>query len=127
METGTVKWFDGNRRFGFITRQNGQDVFVHHRHLKSCVACKRPLIDGLEAGVRVRFDVVKAFRGLEARNVEVIEEPAPGPPPPLIPQGVMQTASTLAWNGRMQDWDAQERREAQAKGYEIFVHSEETQ
>jgi len=62
--TGTVKWFDDNRGFGFITRQHGdKDCFVHHSAIQS---------NGYKAlaeGERVEFDVVQGQEGPAAGNV----------------------------------------------------------
>lgn len=63
MEKGTVKWFNGEKGFGFISRENGEDVFVHF----SAIA-----MDGyktLEEGQEVQFEVVEGERGLQAANV----------------------------------------------------------
>ena len=63
MEQGTVKWFNDAKGFGFISRANGEDVFVHHSAIK---------IDGfrsLQEGQVVQFDVVKGPKGWQAENV----------------------------------------------------------
>ena len=63
MEEGTVKWFNGSKGFGFISRANGEDVFVHY---KSIVG------DGyktLNDGDKVQFEVQKGPKGLQAVNV----------------------------------------------------------
>jgi CspA family cold shock protein len=66
MEEGTVKWFNAAKGYGFISRQTGEDVFVH---FKSIVA------DGyksLNQGDRVQFDVEKGPKGLQALNAKKI-------------------------------------------------------
>lgn len=63
MEQGTVKWFNDAKGFGFVSRENGEDVFVHH----SAIAT-----DGfrtLAEGQRVEFNVTKGQKGLQAENV----------------------------------------------------------
>ena len=63
METGTVKWFNDAKGFGFITRENGPDVFVHHTAINA---------DGfrsLNEGDKVQFEVVQGPKGLQAQNV----------------------------------------------------------
>jgi len=65
MEQGTVKWFNDAKGFGFISRANGDDVFVHHTAIKT---------DGfrsLQEGQIVQFDVVKGPKGWQAENVRV--------------------------------------------------------
>jgi CspA family cold shock protein len=62
-EQGTVKWFNNEKGFGFITRETGPDVFVHHTAI---------LAEGyrsLNEGDRVSFEVVEGQKGLQARNV----------------------------------------------------------
>jgi cold shock protein len=65
MEQGTVKWFNDAKGFGFISRQSGEDVFVHHTAIKSNG------FRSLQEGQSVRFDVVKGPKGWQAENVEV--------------------------------------------------------
>ncbi len=63
METGTVKWFNNSKGYGFIARQNGSDVFVHHTAIKG---------DGyksLEEGQRVQFNVTRGPKGEQATDV----------------------------------------------------------
>jgi CspA family cold shock protein len=63
METGTVKWFNSQKGYGFITRDTGDDVFVHYNAIQ---------IDGyksLEEGERVQFEVGESPKGLQAMNV----------------------------------------------------------
>ncbi len=65
MSTGTVKWFNGQKGFGFICDEQGNDVFVHFSGLA---------MDGyktLEEGQSVTFDVEQGQRGLQAVNVKV--------------------------------------------------------
>ena len=62
-QTGTVKWFNEAKGFGFIVRERGADVFVHHTAI---------LAEGfrtLNEGDRVSFEVVEGPKGLQARNV----------------------------------------------------------
>ena len=63
METGTVKWFNDAKGFGFITRENGPDVFVHHTAILS------EGFRSLSEGDRVTFDVVQGPKGAQAANV----------------------------------------------------------
>ncbi len=63
MENGTVKWFNAEKGFGFITREDGSDVFVHFSAIQG---------DGfktLEEGQAVTFDVEESDRGPQAANV----------------------------------------------------------
>jgi cold shock protein len=63
VETGTVKWFNDAKGFGFITRENGPDVFVHHTAIQS------EGFRSLAEGDRVTFDVVQGPKGAQASNV----------------------------------------------------------
>jgi len=65
MEQGTVKWFNDAKGFGFIARQNGEDVFVHHTAIQSNG------FRSLQEGQAVTFDVTKGAKGLQAENVQV--------------------------------------------------------
>jgi cold shock protein len=60
---GTVKWFSQEKGFGFITRDDGPDVFVHHTSLPGTGFRK------LDQGERVEFDVIEEPKGLKAQNV----------------------------------------------------------
>ncbi|SDS08794.1 cold-shock DNA-binding protein family [Paenibacillaceae bacterium GAS479] len=63
METGKVKWFNAEKGFGFIERENGDDVFVHFSAIQG---------DGyksLDEGQSVQFSVVQGQRGPQAENV----------------------------------------------------------
>ena len=64
MEQGTVKWFNDAKGFGFITRQSGEDVFVHH------TAIKANGFRSLAEGQAVQFEVTKGPKGLQAENVQ---------------------------------------------------------
>lgn len=65
-ETGTVKWFNGSKGFGFIEREGGSDVFVHFS------AIQGEGFRNLEEGQRVEFTVEQGPKGLQASNVAVI-------------------------------------------------------
>ena len=64
METGTVKWFNDAKGYGFISRQNGEDVFVHFS------AIQANGFRSLQEGQQVQFDVVKGPKGWQAENVK---------------------------------------------------------
>jgi cold shock protein len=64
-ETGTVKWFNPDKGYGFIERQGGPDVFVHHS------AIRGEGFRNLEEGQRVEFTVEKGPKGLQAADVSV--------------------------------------------------------
>lgn len=64
-ETGVVKWFNAQKGFGFITRDQGNDVFVHH------TAIKMEGYRALEEGQRVSFTVGEGEKGPKAQDVEV--------------------------------------------------------
>ena len=63
--TGTVKWFNGGKGYGFITQAEGDDVFVHYS------AIQGQGFRNLEEGQSVEFDVVQGPKGLQAANVAV--------------------------------------------------------
>ena len=63
MIEGTVKWFNESKGFGFLSREGGPDVFVHHTEIKA---------DGfrtLNEGDVVEFEIVKGPKGFQAANV----------------------------------------------------------
>jgi len=63
MQTGTVKWFNAEKGFGFIEVEGGNDVFVHYS------AIVGEGFKTLDEGQRVEFDVVQGARGPQAENV----------------------------------------------------------
>lgn len=66
MEQGTVKWFSNEKGYGFIEREGGSDVFVHHTAIQ---------MDGfrtLSEGQRVTFEVVQGPKGAQAANVVAV-------------------------------------------------------
>ena len=66
MAQGTVKFFNADKGFGFISREQGDDVFVHYSNIQG---------DGYKSlgeGQRVEFDVAPGKKGEEAQNVRVI-------------------------------------------------------
>jgi CspA family cold shock protein len=65
MEKGTVKWFNDAKGFGFISRENGDDVFVHHS------AIQAEGFRSLHEGQAVQFKVVNGPKGLQAENVQL--------------------------------------------------------
>lgn len=68
MPTGRVKWYEREKGFGFLTRDDGGDVFVHKAALPAG-------IDDLKAGQRVEFGVVDSRKGVQALAVKLIESP----------------------------------------------------
>jgi CspA family cold shock protein len=66
MATGTVKWFNDAKGFGFISQEGGEDVFVHH------TAIQAKGFRTLAEGQQVEFEVTKGPKGLQAANVRAI-------------------------------------------------------
>jgi CspA family cold shock protein len=65
-ETGTVKWFNSNKGYGFIERDNGKDVFVHYSAISGTG------YRSLQEGQRVEFTVVQGDKGPQAQDVVVV-------------------------------------------------------
>lgn len=65
-EVGTVKWFNDSKGFGFISRENGTDVFVHFTSLRG------EGYRSLEDGQKVEFEVVEGDKGLQAQDVAAV-------------------------------------------------------
>ncbi|WP_343342812.1 cold-shock protein [Terrisporobacter petrolearius] len=66
MTNGTVKWFNNDKGFGFISVEGGDDVFAHFSAIQT---------DGyktLEEGQKVSFDIVKGARGPQAENITIL-------------------------------------------------------
>ncbi|MBU4485436.1 MAG: cold-shock protein [Candidatus Delongbacteria bacterium] len=66
MEKGIVKWFNNTKGFGFISREEGEDVFVHHN------AIEGNGYKSLDEGDKVQFEVEKGPKGLQATKVSKI-------------------------------------------------------
>lgn len=62
---GTVKWFNAEKGFGFITTEEGNDVFAHFSQIQ------KDGFKSLEEGQEVEFDVVEGQKGLQAENITV--------------------------------------------------------
>ncbi|GAA2872355.1 cold-shock protein [Streptosporangium fragile] len=68
MPSGKVKWYDADKGFGFLTRDDGGEVFVHSSALPAGV-------DSLKPGQKVEFGVAEGRRGQQALSVRVIDQP----------------------------------------------------
>ncbi len=66
-EIGTVKWFNNDKGYGFIKRETGEDVFVHHSAIQASG------YRTLNEGEKVEFDVKQGPKGLQAENVHRVE------------------------------------------------------
>ena len=65
-ETGTVKWFNDAKGFGFISRENGEDVFVHFRAIQGTG------FKTLQEGQKVTFIAVQGQKGMQADQVQAV-------------------------------------------------------
>lgn len=65
-EEGMVKWFNDRKGYGFITRENGKDVFVHFSNIA------QEGFKSLKEGDKVSFEVEETERGLQAVNVQKV-------------------------------------------------------
>lgn len=68
MPTGKVKWYDADKGFGFVTRDDGGEVFVHSTALP-------PDAPALRAGQRVEFGIAQGRRGTQALQVKLLDPP----------------------------------------------------
>jgi CspA family cold shock protein len=67
--TGTVKWFNAEKGYGFITPESGEDVFVHFSAIQSTG------YRSLDEGQAVEFDVTQGPKGPQAASVRLLERP----------------------------------------------------
>ncbi len=63
---GTVKWFNAEKGFGFITTEEGNDVFAHFSQIN------KEGFKTLEEGQKVEFEVVESAKGLQAENINIL-------------------------------------------------------
>ncbi len=70
-ESGTVKWFNDAKGYGFIQRSQGADVFVHYS------AIQGQGFRSLSEGQQVEFEVEQGERGLQAKNVSPVDGQSP--------------------------------------------------
>lgn len=66
-ETGTVKWFSSEKGYGFVVRDQGGDVFVHHTQIEGTG------YRTLQEGQKVEYSVIQSEKGLQAQQVRAIE------------------------------------------------------
>ncbi len=83
MPSGKVKWYDTDKGFGFITSDEGEDVFVHSSALPSGATALKP-------GARVEFGVVEGRRGVQALSVRILD------PLPSVVQATRKPADDMA-------------------------------
>lgn len=83
MPSGTVKWYDAEKGFGFISADEGEDVFCHASALPAGVPALKP-------GTKVEFGVVDGRRGKQALSVRVLSAP------PSVAKGMRKPAADLA-------------------------------
>jgi len=78
MAKGKVKWFSNQKGYGFISQDNGKDVFVHFSGITS------EGYKSLKEGQEVEFEVTQGTKGEQAANVKVIEGTVEAPPKPEV-------------------------------------------
>ncbi|QBI19175.1 cold-shock protein [Egibacter rhizosphaerae] len=67
MAVGTVKWFSDDKGYGFISREDGDDVFVHYSNIESNDRFKT-----LTEGAQVEFEITQTSKGAQAENVRPV-------------------------------------------------------
>ncbi|MBO0834955.1 MAG: cold-shock protein, partial [Actinobacteria bacterium] len=82
MPTGKVKWYDADKGFGFLTRDDGGEVFVHSTALEPAGTALRP-------GQRVEFGIAEGRRGTQALQVRVLE------PPPTVAKSTRKSPDEM--------------------------------
>jgi cold shock CspA family protein len=90
MPTGKVKWYDTEKGYGFLSRDDGGEVFVHSSALS-------PGTSTLRQSQRVEFDVSEGRRGAQALQVRVLEPPPATRQPTLPPGEVFRPARVSSW------------------------------
>ena len=65
--TGTVKWFNGEKGFGFITQEEGDDLFVHYSEIQTAG------YRSLDGGASVEFEITQGKKGMQASSVTVLK------------------------------------------------------
>ena len=66
--TGTVKWFNAEKGYGFITQESGDDLFVHYSEIQSSG------YKTLEEGAKVEFEITEGRKGLQASTVTIVND-----------------------------------------------------
>jgi CspA family cold shock protein len=66
--TGTVKWFNGDKGFGFISQEGGDDLFVHYSEIQSTG------YRSLDEGATVEFEITQGKKGLQASAVTIVKK-----------------------------------------------------
>jgi CspA family cold shock protein len=94
MEQGTVKWFNDAKGFGFISRQNGEDVFAHYSAIVSSG------FKSLQEGQAVQFNVVKGPKGWQAADIQPLYTSETS----VIAKGRLRPSFSFAQNPTMAPW-----------------------
>jgi CspA family cold shock protein len=111
-EQGIVKWFNTAKGYGFISRDEGEDVFVHYS------AIQGEGFRTLKEGQRVEFSIGEGPKGLQAVNVEVFGEPAVSPRPTADSCEGERHTGTVKWFSNAKGYGFISRDE----GEDVFVH-----